>query len=448
MEEQSPIEIIGTQVLQSGEPGKIAITVGDGGLFNQPLQNITNAEKGINYGACDSRMSVINTPEGTVWVNQRSGHIFIHTGDNAAKYHNRGQIEEISNQGMHFWIHKYLPSQLASQFPDYPYLDNPVMGVGVQCMFDEMFDILYICKKDFKAKDGVTWNGKEWTLGTATSPCPTGYNWISTPTMACACQSAHNPKIILPCTGFITFGDPNYFEDCSWTLSYHMSSKTFISFHNWFPDYSISTRRHNMTTKQNALWVHNDTNALFSQFYGVSYPTEVAFHINTTPEVTTLRNVEYYLEAYQYTSNQYDRFQQYDFNFSQIMIYNADQCSGLINLVRKSGNPYEDLQYPIIGSSYITSTYSVKEHKYRINQFFDLTNDRGEYSASIQQMFNTPGNGVDYVLNPLYFNYEKDPLQLKKFRNYNNTIFFRTFSPGAIQQQIRISASGYQNSPR
>ena len=40
------------------------LTIGDGGLFSQPMQNVVNADEPHEYGSCESSRSVINTPSG------------------------------------------------------------------------------------------------------------------------------------------------------------------------------------------------------------------------------------------------------------------------------------------------------------------------------------------------------------------------------------------------
>ncbi len=42
MDEMSPLQFTGVQVLQQGEDTNTQITIGDGGLFNQPLQSVVN----------------------------------------------------------------------------------------------------------------------------------------------------------------------------------------------------------------------------------------------------------------------------------------------------------------------------------------------------------------------------------------------------------------------
>ena len=121
------------------------LTIGDGGLFGKPMQNIVNADEAHEYGSCESQRSVVNTPSGLFYISQAQGKIFHYTGQG---------LDNIANQGMKQWFNKYLPSNLLSHYPEMEdcqgWVDNPVAGVGCQTIYDPNFDIVYFCKKDYE----------------------------------------------------------------------------------------------------------------------------------------------------------------------------------------------------------------------------------------------------------------------------------------------------------
>ena len=146
----SPVSWQGVDVLQTDLGTKV--TIGDGGLFSQPQQNIVNADLSHEYGSCESSRSVINTPSGLYYISQAQGKIF-----------QLGQgLINLADAGMKQWFNEYLPSQLMKQFPEiekYPHWsDNPVAGVGCQSVYDPNYDIVYFCKKDYVALPTVTEN--------------------------------------------------------------------------------------------------------------------------------------------------------------------------------------------------------------------------------------------------------------------------------------------------
>ena len=192
------------------------------------------------------------------------------------------------------------------------------------------------------------------------------------------------------------------------------------------------------------LWRHNYRCDLYSNYYDVDYPWEVEIIENTGQEVTTLRSVEYQLESYVYKGNLHhgcadDRWHDLDFNFDESIIHNSEQVSGLLRLeLNPKEDPYGMLQYPIIGAADMRILYSKEEQKYRFNQFWDATEDRGEFSAAERSIFITQLNGYIRDLNAANLNYNKDPFQHKKFRHYYNKVLLRRHKSGNRKMLLKL----------
>ena len=391
MREQSPVMFTGVQVLQQGESQNVAITVGDGGLFNQPLQNVANSDRGIGYGSCMSKYSVVNTPHGLFWVSQLSGKVFNYLG----------QLEEVSSYGLKWWFSIYLPSFLLQQFPNYPLYDNPVAGVGVQISYDETSDIIYVSKRDFR--------------------------YLGNPSDITFINDIPILNYNTPSAQTLSLTDNIYFEDCSWKLSYDCKIKKWISFHDDKHGLVLTTRNHNMADDGNGiLYQYNVRTDLFNSNF------EIGFPINTGFTVSTLKNIEWYCESWFYHGQ--DHTQVYDNAFDNVVVWTDDQNSGRIGLFPKV-NPYTDLQYPIITADHTDAQYSLKENTYRFNTFYDYTANRN----ALTSQWNTPNNGMDMILNPLYFDFGKSLLQLKRMRGYNFNIFLQKLKGSSYRQNLRIT---------
>jgi hypothetical protein len=182
---------------------------------------------------------------------------------------------------------------------------------------------------------------------------------------------------------------------------------------------------------QTSLWRHNDRWDDFCNFYGKYYPFEVEYAFPTGPAVTTMRNVEYYLEAYKYSANGQDKFHLLDYNFDSAIVYNSEQISGLLNLNLKSkSNPFQYLNYPIINPTGSTEIlFSKEEQKYRFNQFNDITKDRGEFSGVENILTTTFPNGYVWFVNPFSVDYYKSATQRKKFRHNVSKVLLRKNPP-------------------
>jgi hypothetical protein len=429
-ETESPVQFQGTDQLQTDIGTKL--TIGDGGLFSQPLQNMSNADRPYEYGSCQNRLSVINTPSGIYYMSQNQGKIFkISTG-----------LEEISTVSIRWWLASYLPYQLTKQFPDFELTDNPVIGIGCQAIYDNENALVYFCKKDYIVKPGI----------------PDTITYVN--------EDNFLVNDMLP----IKLGDPNYFEDASWTISYDPKTKNWLSYHDWHPNLLLPGKNTFMSisntaqdpNQNNGIWIHNQRCDLYCNYYGIDYPFEVEFTVNTVQTINTLRSVEYILESYIYAPNCFDRFHRLDFNFDEAVVYNTEQCSGLLklNLTPKNNAPLI-VQYPIVNINNIQILYSKEENKYRFNQFWDITRDRAEFvlnsgypplptiaapggvlpvgTFSQQMIWNTQSNGYIRILNNNNLNYTKDPLQRKKFRHYTTSVLLRRNISGNTKMLVLLA---------
>jgi hypothetical protein len=162
---------------------KTKLTIGDGGLFSNPMQNITNADLPHEYGSCESARSVINTPSGLFYISQAQGKVFTYTGQG---------ISNIANYGMKHWFNKYLPSVLLHYFPELEGtvdVDNPVVGIGCQSVYDPNYDLVYFCKKDYEPipnecieydpELGFVYNATICDGEVPVATCPPGYELIN-----------------------------------------------------------------------------------------------------------------------------------------------------------------------------------------------------------------------------------------------------------------------------
>lgn len=402
---ESPVQFMGVDSLETDAGTKI--TIGDGGLFNQPLQNIMNADGSYQYGACQSRMSALGTPYGVFWVSQEQGKIF--------QYGNGAQ--EITRNGNKFWFAQYLPSQLQASFPEFDLYDNPLMGSGVQAIYDNTHEVVYFCKKDY-------------------APLSTEILYDTVKKQFYVPQYSEGVEV----RNYISLNDTDYFEDISWTASYDPKSQMWISLHDWHPTMLVPAKSHFLSVKGDSLWRHNSRCDLFCNFYGQDFPFEVEMTTSTGPSVETVRNMEYLLECYRYDLNCRDRHHILDENFDQALVWNSEQISGMLNLkLKKKNAPQELLAYPKINANSIDIQFSKEEHKYRFNQFWDITRDRGEFTTKRTSMFLTKGNGYTRTINPQYIDYRKSALERKKFRHYSSKLFLRKLVSGSTKMLLKLN---------
>ena len=253
---QSPQVFEGYDTLKTDANTKI--TIGDGGLFTQKLQNIINSDLSNEYGSLENQRGIINTPAGLFYISQAQGKIFQFTPGKG--------LNAISNAGMKWWFNKYLPSRFVKQFPlseNTEWADNPVVGVGCQVMYDPNDDIVYFMKKDYSLKS-------QWIASATFSDV------VSKPITI---QAGVVGGIKVP----VDIGDPIYFDDCSWTISFDIKANAWISFHDWHPEFALPSINHFFTTKTVITdepqcppgYIFNPTSGLCEDIINVTEPREV-----------------------------------------------------------------------------------------------------------------------------------------------------------------------------
>ena len=409
----SPLMFQGTETLETELGTKI--TIGDGSLFSQPMQSVVNSDESYEYGSCQDKFSIINTPMGVYWMSQNQGKIMGMVGG----------LNEISSTGMRWWFSKFLPFRILEDFPDFKLTDNPVAGVGCQSIYDNEFQLLYFCKKDYELKKDLP------------ADITITYSGVSN-----VFELNGRTKIFL--------GDPRYFNDVSWTLSYDPKTQVWISFHDWHPNLSFPSKLNFITTDGNRLWRHNDTSQSYCNFYGVDYPFQVEYVLDSGQEVDTLRSIEYFLESYVYDIDGIDRFHVLDYNFDELVVYNTEQVSGLLKLnLAPKNDPFAKLNYPKVNVTDIDIAFEKVEQKFRINQFWDTTANRGEFDPNVQRpIWLTAWDGYKRELNPANLNYNKSVFERKKFRHYYNNVLFTKKVSGNKKMLMKIANNKTLNSPR
>jgi hypothetical protein len=445
------------------------ITIGDGGLFSQPGQAVTNADKPYEYGSSQNRLAVISTPAGLFFVSQNQGKIF-----------NYGEgLKEISQIGLKWWFAMFLKYKLTQHFPEYAWQDNPVAGIGIQAVYDNENSLLYFCKKDYDLRPELDGRVDYVPL---VKECYINSDGI-------AVEKGTGDYFTLDGKGIYMIGDPRLFIPASWTVSYDPKNEFWISYHDWHPDLVIPAKTVFFTTKENTVWRHNFNCQEYCNYYGVNYPFEIEFPIITGQTTTIIKSFEYILESYTKADNCVDQFHVLDHNFDNAVVYKSEQVSGYLNLnIFPKNNVTLSLDYPkfnqnipmiftnpvnnqaqLLNTPGFDILFSKEENKYRFNQFWDITKDRGEFPIGAgyppsgplvpgttqllgnytqQFIWDTNPDGYTRNLNFNNLDFTKPLLQRKKFRHYTNFLALRKEVSGNINMILKLVDSKNQYSPR
>ena len=168
------------------------------------------------------------------------------------------------------------------------------------------------------------------------------------------------------------------------------------------------------------LWRHLTDITKYNHFYGKVAPYVIEYPFAYQFQDEILQNVKDFTRSYQYlpiidgvfnynTSIEINAF------FNKAILYNGQQCSGLLNLVPKPlHNMKEYMKYPMYNTDSKTITYTKSDNFYQYNTFWGLTKDKTKTlflttceSLSIDKILNQ--DNMDYGKR----SFKKEPLRAK-----------------------------------
>ena len=176
-------------------------------------------------------------------------------------------------------------------------------------------------------------------------------------------------------------------------------------------------------TPQNtaSLWRHLTDTTLYNSYYGniepyvIEYPFAYQFHDEILQNVKDFSTVYKYLPIPDGVYNDNAKIQTDDQYFNKAIIYNGQQCSGVLELVPKPMNNLKAyMQYPIYNTESKTITYTKSDNFYQYNNFWSVVKDKslplfvtGCESLSIDKVLNQAN--MDYGVR----SFKKDTIRAK-----------------------------------
>ena len=168
------------------------------------------------------------------------------------------------------------------------------------------------------------------------------------------------------------------------------------------------------------LWRHLTDITAYNRFYGKIAPYVIEYPFAYQFQDEILQNVKDFTRSYKYLPIEDGVFNdntaiEVNGFFNKAILYNGQQCSGLLNLVPKPlHNMKEYLKYPMYNADSKTITYTKSDNFYQYNTFWGLTKDKTKtlFLTTCQSL------SVDKVLNQDNMDYgkrsfKKEPLRAK-----------------------------------
>ena len=330
------------------------LEIGNAEMFKQKPVDLSKTDLGY-IGT--QHKAYVKCEYGTFWVDAKRGHIYQITGDG---------FNEIKTENNFNWFKQNLPFQILKDIPNAD-IDNPPIGLGIVMGWDERYERVFITKLDYRVKP-------EYRTGN-----PSVVKYITDS------SDSNFRKYVLESGSTqveITFGDPAFFENKSWTVAYSPKLKNFISFYSYLPNFFVPQLGHFQTIRNTStgasIWSHNLSIFTYQTYYGTLYPYILEYNVNSFPQISTINSVTLMQDIQEY----YSDYEYYSLstankknlaNFTKAIIYNKEQSSGIIKLIPEEfGNTRQKITYPRMTATGIEALISRREQLYTFNGFWNV----------------------------------------------------------------------------
>jgi len=170
-----------------------------------------------------------------------------------------------------------------------------------------------------------------------------------------------------------------------------------------------------------SLWRHLTNTLVNNKYYNKIEPYIIEYPFMYEYHDEILQNVKDYTRAYKYLPipdgvyNDNAKIQTDNQYFNKVIIYNGQQCSGMLELVKKPLNNLAAYnQYPIYNAESKTILYSKSDSFYQYNTFWNVVINKEEplFNITCESL------SIDKALNQANMNYgvksfNKDPMRAK-----------------------------------
>lgn len=342
--------------------------VGSGGLFTQQPTQYRKTDLGFG-GTQHSAFA--STPYGNFYVDAKRGNLLKYT---------QGIPEVIAEKTAFSFFKENLPFKIIKDYPTVD-INNNFKFFGISMAYDERFKRIFITKRDHQVKPEFK---RDIVLIDQ--------------------DFFYNDTLVKPT-------DTRYFINKCWTVAYSPLEDSLISFYTFLPNYYVPTTNYFSTgvnyipnvQHQEGLWSHLLTNKSYQVFYGYLHPFMVEYQTPNNISNHVLNAIAYQTDVKRYI-NQYDYYLINNKTFTQALIYNQNQSSGILNLIPKEKNNfYQSTQYPKISINSTDILTENIENQWRFNSFQDLSQNNNQPL-------------LKYISNPMYK--ESNILSLSYFPKY------------------------------
>ena len=291
--------------------GKTSLELGTGGLFSG--RNFNYYQTQLGY-AGSQNSAMVSCKFGHFWADARRGKVFMMEPSGGSG----GSFPKDITPGVEKWFKENLPYKImqVTGFEERD-ADNAYNGVGITMGWDERSNRVFLTKRDYRPKvTGLRYVNNQFKDGATT----------------------------------VQLTDKEYFEDCSWTIAYNPLAQGWISYYSYKPNYYIGYNEYFQTgvttTTGSSLWSHMPFESTYQVFYGKITPFTVEYPVLTKGAQSSFNSIEYWLDMRKYF-NKHDFSSVNENGFNKAVVYNNDQNTGQIELIKQQNNNLSQLvNYP------------------------------------------------------------------------------------------------------
>ena len=172
------------------------------------------------------------------------------------------------------------------------------------------------------------------------------------------------------------------------------------------------------------VWRHLNDHTIYNKYYGHVEPYIIEYPFAYQFQDEIVQNVKDYTKVFKYftdpngVSNDVSRVELDNQWFNKAILYNGQQCTGVLELVPKPLNNLKSyLNYPIFNSESKTITYTKSDNFYQYNTFWSIVKDKSVplFTRTCQSL------SLDKTVNQINMDYgtrsfKKEPLRAKELR--------------------------------
>jgi hypothetical protein len=398
------------QNVQQSIVNEVVTFIGTGEYFSIPPRKLVDSDMGS--AGTNHKWSILKSPLGIFYVSEYERSIYLVSGA-------EGGLSKLSGEGMYNWFQENFKPFLAEQFREltgeiFPNEDNPnnPNGIGIHSVFDPRHQRVIFTKRDYKIRPEYVDDFEITSVEIGYLGLIVGKLYFDITTNKFVRYDGN--------VNFtnISFNNSTFFENKSFTISFSLLTKSWVSFHSYIPLFYSQDQNTFYSSVGLRDWKHNVT-GLYQKYYNTLY-SHIIETVSISNPVTTRLWEDIMLQTiakkYDVVNDGY--YEERNITFNKLTVYNNRQVSGEVDLIAKNlqANPADFYENQTTNNT-TSVVIDRQERDWKINDFRDI---RINYTIP---MFTKDWSAIssqypiDKVINPAAIDVNKDWYDQENFRD-------------------------------